>query len=159
MTRSTITRHELMAFARSLGVDPLQTQRIDIEPQQITVTTYHLDEHGNRQPDGPPDQRPKGEPRPKAATETAVIKVVGPAEGAVRMRHPNLDREVDVPATAVGHHAVAGWEVIEPEAPSAPERTPDGKDPAATPDDKPPEQPAPEAGQTPPRRRKSKESD
>lgn len=33
----------------------------------------------------------------------------------VRMRHPNLDEVVQVPASAVGQHAMAGWQVAEGE--------------------------------------------
>ncbi|MFD0902332.1 hypothetical protein [Actinomadura sediminis] len=104
--RATISRSELHAFVRTLGGDPDDTLRVEIVPDGVTVTTYTRDEQGRRVvADG------------DLATEVATIAIVGDGDAdTVRMRHPGIGREVDVPASAVGHHAVAGWEVVPPPA-------------------------------------------
>lgn len=150
--RATISRAELFAFARSLGADPMQTCRIEVLPDRVEVTTFHLDEQGRPHLVNPPGLRKEGDPPDEVATETTVIPIVGDGDATtVRMRHPALDREVDVPATAVGHHAVAGWEVVARE--TTPEAEPEKSDESEpTPDDDKPKN-------TPRGRRKSKESE
>lgn len=106
--RTAISRSEVWSFARTLGADPDDTVRVEIVPGGVTVTTYKRDEQGRRVVvDG------------DLATEVAAIAIVGEGDaGTVRMRHPDLRREIDVPASAVGHHAFAGWEVVPPTEPA-----------------------------------------
>ncbi|MFC5187133.1 hypothetical protein [Actinomadura harenae] len=104
--RATITRTEVFAFARSLGADPRNIREITIEPLAVTVTTYRTDEAGQRV------AADDGEP----VREVTTIALVGEDGGPDRvlMRHPLLDAEVEVPASAVGQHAIAGWEAVVP---------------------------------------------
>jgi len=100
--RASISRSELFAFVRTLGGNPRDTAHIEITPQAVKVTTYLRDEEGRRVAAGD-----------EIASEVATIAVVGDGDAeTVQMRHPGIGREVDVPASAVGHHAVAGWEVV-----------------------------------------------
>lgn len=105
--REAISRGELFAFARLLGAEPTETNRIEVTPTIVRVTTYRLDEGGGRfVEDG------------QAAVDVAEIKVVANSGAAtVRMRHPKLAQEVDVPESALMHHARAGWTVVDPDPP------------------------------------------
>ena len=142
--RATISRAEVCAFARSLGADPMHTCRIAVLLDRIEVTTFHLDEQGRPHLVNPPGHRKAGDPPDEVATETTVIPIVGSGDAkTVRMRHPALGREVDVPATAVAHLAVSGWEVV---------------DTAAAPPESRPQQPE-STPSTPRGRRKSRESE
>lgn len=104
--RATISRAEVMAFARSLGADPLQTKYIEVFPDRVEVTAF-LVKDGGRYVD-----EATGEP----AEETTVIKVVGDMRrDTVAMRHPNLPgRVIHVRPRVVGQRAMAGWEVVPP---------------------------------------------
>lgn len=139
--RATISRTELFAFIRSLGAVPKDVRSIQIEPDVITVETYRRDEDGKYVIAGD-----------DVATQVTTIAIAGSGDATtVRMRHPALDCEVDVPATAVGHHAVAGWEVVARE--TTPEAEPEKSDESEpTPDDDKPKN-------TPRGRRKRKESE
>jgi hypothetical protein len=155
--RATVSRAEVLAFVRSLGADPDLVADIEFTPHEIKVTTFHLDEQGNRHLVDPPGFRKDGDPPDEVATETTVIRIVGPSEGFVRMRHPGLDREIDVPAEGAGQRAAAGWEVVEAatgELSGGPYVWTGGE----AVDDKQPES-APEEPKTPRRRKTSKESD
>ena len=149
--RATISRTELFAFIRTLGGNPYDTRRVEITPSGVEVTTFRRDERGHLVGvDG------------DAATDITTIAIVGSDgdQSKVRMRHPNLDREVDVPATAVGHHAVAGWEVVpdEPSTPQDAEQPDEAPEPPAEPEQTPqPEQDAPAPTTTPRARRTAKE--
>lgn len=138
--RANISRTELFAFVRSLGGNPHETHRIEIDHKGITVEAYRVDEQGRHMVAGD-----------EIAMEVTVIPIVGNDgdQPTVRMRHPNLDTEVDVPATAVGQHAVAGWEVVGDEPPAE-------EQPAEQGGQEQPEPSAPEDTQSAPRgRRKS----
>jgi hypothetical protein len=152
--RTTISRAELFAFCRTLGADPMQTRDIRIFGDRIEVTTYHLDENGARHLVNPPGFRKEGDPPDEVATETTVIEIYGGSDDkTVRLRHPNLPgRVIDAPASAVGHHVVAGWEVATDERDESAPAAPAEPEP-----DKQPEAPAP-GEETPRGRRKSKES-
>lgn len=155
--RATVSRSEVLAFVRSLGADPNLVADIEFTPHEIKVTTFHLDEQGNRHLVDPPGFRKDGDPPDEVATETTVIRIVGPSEGFIRMRHAGLGREIDVPAEGAGQRAAAGWEVVEAPAELADEPYVWAGGQAA--DDKQPEPPAPEEPKTPRRRKSSKESD
>lgn len=84
----------------------------------------------------------------------------------VRLQHPNLNRVIEVPASAVGQHAVAGWVPAEGEpAPLCPTcRQPwqipqTEPPPEAEPDIEAPAQAGASSSQPPKRRRKSEESE
>jgi hypothetical protein len=125
--RATISRAEVFALCRSLGADPLQTNHIEVFPDRVEITTYHLDENGNRHLVGPSGFRAPGDDTPsEVATETTLIPIVGEGNAeTVRLRHPDLPgQEIDVRPRGVGQRAMAGWEVAEPPKAEPPKEAP-----------------------------------
>lgn len=114
--RASISRAELCAFIRTLGADPDQVSDLEFDVGQVKVTTYLLDEHGQRHVEGGVKWAKPGDRPPEVATETTVIPVVGDGKvDTVPMRHPTLPgRVIDVRPRAVGQRAMAGWEVVDP---------------------------------------------
>jgi hypothetical protein len=138
-----ITRGEVATFLRALGLDPDAPCHLDIERTQVTVTPAGGD-----------------------AAEVAIADAPAP-DGMVRMRHPNLPQEVDVPAGSEGQWAMAGWGPAgdAPAAPEQPKQTidqlvRDSTTPEQAWEKAKPEQAASGTDKTPPRsRRKAKGDD
>jgi hypothetical protein len=143
--RATISRAEVMAFARSLGADPAQTKAVYVQHDAVAVETYKLNEQGVRYVESGTDE---------AATDTTVIPIVGDMRrDTVAMRHPKLPgRVIDVGPRGVGQRAMAGWEVVSTAQAAAQEQVGEpyewsvGEPP---PKDPPPKDPPPESGSKP----------